>query len=60
MAQTLRKTEERIKGATGLNLFVRSWRPVIELINGHYNGQAQTDYVPKLWEGTACPIARRP
>jgi len=27
MTQTLRKTEERIKGATGLNLFVRSWRP---------------------------------
>ena len=27
MTQTLRKTEERIEGATGLNLFVRSWRP---------------------------------
>jgi acylglycerol lipase len=27
MTQTLRKTEERIGGATGLNLFVRSWRP---------------------------------
>jgi alpha-beta hydrolase superfamily lysophospholipase len=27
MTQTIRKTEERIEGATGLNLFVRSWRP---------------------------------
>jgi acylglycerol lipase len=27
MTRTLRKTEERIEGATGLNLFVRSWRP---------------------------------
>lgn len=27
MTQTVRKTEERIEGVTGLNLFVRSWRP---------------------------------
>src|SRR5580692_4334766 len=27
MTQTVRKTEERIEGTTGLNLFVRSWRP---------------------------------
>jgi len=27
MTQTLRNTEERIEGAAGLNLFVRSWRP---------------------------------
>jgi acylglycerol lipase len=27
MTQTLRKTEERIEGATGLSLFVRSWCP---------------------------------
>jgi alpha-beta hydrolase superfamily lysophospholipase len=27
MTQTVRKTEERIEGASGMNLFVRSWRP---------------------------------
>jgi hypothetical protein len=29
-------------------------------VNGRYNGQAQTDYVSALPEGTACPFARRP
>ncbi len=27
MTQGVRTTEKRIEGATGLNLFVRSWRP---------------------------------
>lgn len=33
---------------------------MVESVDGRYNSQAQTDYVPPLREGTACPFARRP